>query len=103
MRTFRGPDRVKHQMSSLSDHERFERDHRWAPDQMSALIDGDLGTDARERLMRHLRECDECRRLLAGLRETVAALVGMGRPTAEIEAVQIAAAVRARLGDPSAS
>ena len=87
-------------MSSLSDSERFEQDHRWAPDQMSALLDGELAAGARQRLARHLSECDECRRLLVGLRAMIATLGGLGAPRGEIDTVQFAKAVRARLSEP---
>jgi anti-sigma factor RsiW len=45
----------------------------------------------------HLGECDECRRLLAGLRRTVDALHRLATPGTD--AVQIAASVRTRLGE----
>ena len=87
-------------MSSLSDRERFEQDHRWSPDQMSALLDGELAAGPRRRLARHLSECDECRRLLAALRAMIGTLGGLGAPRGEIDAVQFAMAVRARLNEP---
>ncbi len=79
----------------------FDQDHRWAPDQFSALLDGELGDSARRRLERHLADCDECRRVLAGLRAMLAALQGLAiARTPSSEAAQIATAVRAQLGDP---
>ncbi len=79
----------------------FEQDHRWAPDQFSALLDGELADNARRRLELHLAQCDECRKVLAGLRAMLAALNGLAGVRAPSgEAVQIAAAVRAHLSAP---
>jgi anti-sigma factor RsiW len=89
-------------MSSPSDRERFELDHRWAPEQMSPLLDGELAVAARERLARHLSECDECRRVLAGLRALLGALGGLAGSRGEADSIKIARAVRARLQEPRA-
>jgi anti-sigma factor RsiW len=86
-------------MSSFSDRVRFNRDHRWAPPHMSDYLDGDLASAARARMERHVGECDECRRLLAGLRRTLDALRGLAAPAAGPGAVAIAAAVRELLTD----
>jgi anti-sigma factor RsiW len=84
-------------MSSVHDRERFERDHRWAPERMSDYLDGDLAASARARFERHLGECRECRRLLESLRRTLHALHGLSTPTTTVHAQAIAASVRARL------
>jgi hypothetical protein len=49
---------------------------------------------------RHLAECDECRRLLAGLRRTLDVLHRLAGAGDAPDAVQIAASVRVRLGEP---
>jgi len=87
-------------MSKLSGHARFERDHQWAPARMSGYLDGDLAGRARARMERHLAECQDCRRLLAGLRAVVGALHRLPAPGGGIGAVQTAAAVRDRLNEP---
>jgi len=84
-------------MSGLLDRERFRRDHRWAPRRMSDYLDGELAPAGRTRMKRHLGECAECRRLLAGLRRTVDGLHRLSAPSAGADALQIAASVRARL------
>ena len=89
-------------MSKFSDRARFERDHHWAPKRMSGYLDGDLAARARARarLERHLGECHDCRRLLAGLRVVVEGLHRLPAPSGGADAVQIAAAVRVRLNEP---
>jgi anti-sigma factor RsiW len=86
-------------MSGLLDRERFKRDHRWAPDRMSDYVDGELASSGRARMDHHLAECDECRRLLAGLRRTLDVLNRLATPSGGADAVQIAASVRLRLGE----
>ena len=49
---------------------------------------------------RHLAECDDCRRLLAGLRAVVGGLHRLPTPAGGLDAVQIAALVRGRLDEP---
>jgi anti-sigma factor RsiW len=87
-------------MSDVHDRERFRRDHRWARGRMSDHLDGDLAPTARERIERHLDECDACHRLLDDLRRTVAALQRLSTRTGEVEALTISASVRARLTEP---
>ncbi|HEY3726785.1 MAG TPA: zf-HC2 domain-containing protein [Solirubrobacteraceae bacterium] len=94
-------------MKEILSRARFRRDHRWAPGHMSAYLDGELAPRRRTRLERHTRDCADCRRLLAGLRRMLDALSALGAlgGVAEPEgadAVQIAAAVRARLEQPPA-
>jgi anti-sigma factor RsiW len=86
-------------MSGLLDRQRFRRDHRWAPGRMSDYLDGELAPAAQTRMERHLGECAECRRLLAGLRRIADGLHRLSAPSSGVGAVQLAAAVRARLGD----
>jgi anti-sigma factor RsiW len=64
---------------------------------MSDYLDDELAPPRRTRIERHLGECSECRRLLAGLRWTVDRLHRLSAPRAEVDALQIAASVRARL------
>jgi anti-sigma factor RsiW len=92
--------RVTRQMSQLRYRLRFGRDHRWAGRRMSAYLDGELAVLPRTRMERHARECPECRRLLAGLRQTMAALHRLAAPGGGADPVQIAASVRLRLGQP---
>ena len=81
---------------------RFWRDHRWAPDHMSEYLDGDLAARGRERMERHVGECRDCRTVLAELRLMIDRLRRL--PSAEGGgALQIAAAVRVRLGEPPRS
>ncbi|HKH87870.1 MAG TPA: zf-HC2 domain-containing protein [Acidimicrobiales bacterium] len=87
-------------MTRFSDRARFERDHRWAPENMSDYLDGELAASLRGRIERHLGECQECRRLLAGLRAVVDGLRRLPAPGGGVEAVQIAASVRVRLNEP---
>jgi anti-sigma factor RsiW len=86
-------------MSKLSDRARFERDHKWAPGRMSGYLDGDLAARARARMERHLGECQDCRRLLAGLRVVVDGLHRLSAPSGGADAVEIAASVRLGLND----
>ena len=82
---------------------RFKRDHGWAPDHMSEYVDGELGPSGRVRMDRHVRDCPECHRVLAGLLSLVDRLGRVGQPSGGVDAVRIAAAVRGRLGEPSES
>jgi anti-sigma factor RsiW len=66
---------------------------------MSAYLDGELASAGRERMGRHLGECAKCRRLLAGLRRTLDGLHSLSPPRGSVDAVQIAASVRARLSE----
>jgi anti-sigma factor RsiW len=86
-------------MDELVQRLRFRRDHRWAPGRMSDYREGDLSPRRRARIERHLGECRECDRLLAGLRLVVDALRRVPLPEGP-DAGQIAASVRARLGEP---
>ena len=87
-------------MSEFYSSVRFRRDHRWSPGHMSAYLDGELDSRRRSRIDRHTGECDECRRLLAGLRRMLGALHRLPRPDDGADALQIAASVRMRLGEP---
>jgi anti-sigma factor RsiW len=86
-------------MGGLLNREGFRRDHRWAPRRMSDYLDGELAPAGRTRMERHLGECPECRRLLAGLRRTLDGLHRLSAQTTGVDAVQLAASVRARLSD----
>jgi anti-sigma factor RsiW len=66
---------------------------------MSDYLDGQLAATGRVRMERHLAECAECRRLLAGLRRTVDRLHRLSAPGAGVDALQIAASVRVRLNE----
>jgi anti-sigma factor RsiW len=84
-------------MSSIRHRLRVARDHRWTPPRMSAYLDGELAPSDRIRVERHVRECDECRHVLAGLRAVLAALGRVSGPGGAPDAVEFAALVRARL------
>jgi anti-sigma factor RsiW len=86
-------------MASPLHRVRFGFDHRWAPPHMSDYLDGELSFRSRRRMESHVGECEECRRLLAGLREMLRALQGLAMPT-PVEAGEIAAAVRLRIQGP---
>jgi anti-sigma factor RsiW len=78
---------------------RFWRDHRWAPNHMSAYLDGELTARRRGRMKRHVGECRECRRLIAGLSAVIEALHRL-TPPAIGNASQITASVRILLRTP---
>jgi anti-sigma factor RsiW len=84
-------------MSNFLHRVRFRRSHLWARDHMSAYLDGELASNARLKLERHVSECDECRGLLAGLRGMLDALYRLPAPSGGADALQVAASVRARL------
>jgi anti-sigma factor RsiW len=87
-------------MSGLLHRARFWRDHRWARRRMSDYIDAELGSALRARMERHLGECKRCPRLLADLRQILDGLHHLAASGPEVGAVEIAAAVRARLSEP---
>jgi anti-sigma factor RsiW len=87
-------------MNNLLHRLRFLRDHRWAPGQMSANLEGELGSGARARLERHVAECSECHRILWSLRRMLGLLGGLDSPQGRAHAQLIVAAVRARLHEP---
>jgi anti-sigma factor RsiW len=90
-------------MSQFLFRARFRRDHRWAPDHMSAYLDGELAMGGRTRMERHVRECPECGWLLASLSRTLGALRRLPAAGGGTDPLQLAASVRRRLGDPPAS
>jgi anti-sigma factor RsiW len=70
---------------------------------MSDYLDGELGSSRRTRMERHVAECPECRRLLAGLRRTLDALHRLPAPAGGTDALALAASVRLRLRQPPAA
>ena len=56
---------------------RFLRDHRWTPRHLSAYADGELPPTARQRIERHLEECEDCDGLLDNLRAIISGLAGL--------------------------
>ncbi len=90
-------------MSQFFFQARFRRDHRWAPRQMSAYLDGELSASRHARMERHTEECADCRSLLAGLRLMLSALHRLPAPEGGADALHIVASVRRRLGEPPAS
>jgi anti-sigma factor RsiW len=90
-------------MGSFFYRARFSWDHRWAPGQMSSYVDGELRSWERRRFERHVRECQECRRMVAGLRDVLDALHRLPPPSQQLEAIQVARSVLLRLREPPAS
>ena len=88
-------------MRSLAARIRFHLDHRWAPDQMSDYLDGELAPGLRARMERHLSECVECRHLITGLTRVVGALRVLPGPEGVRDPGQLAGAVRLRLREPA--
>ena len=86
-------------MSGVLHHVRFRMDHRWAPPHMSDYLDAQLSSGRRQRMERHVAECPECRRLLAGLRMMLGALHSLRAPAGNVDPARIAASVRLRLGE----
>ena len=66
---------------------------------MSVYLDEELGSAPRRRMQRHVGECDDCRRLLAGLRAMVALLRRMPTPHDGVDPARLAASVRLALKD----
>jgi anti-sigma factor RsiW len=89
-------------MGSLFYRARFSWDHGWMPGRMSAYVDGEMGARGRLRLERHVGECEECRLMLAGLREMLDALHRLPAASGDSRPNQTAAAVRLRLREPPA-
>ncbi|HEX4009440.1 MAG TPA: anti-sigma factor [Solirubrobacteraceae bacterium] len=87
-------------MASLSYRARFSWDHRWLPGHASEYLDGELTPRGRLRVERHVRDCEECRRLLAGLRGVLDGLRRLPAPVGGADPRQIAASVRRRLHEP---
>ena len=56
---------------------RFYREHRWTHRHLSEYLDGELGPGERERVERHVGVCPKCHRILATLKRTLAALMGL--------------------------
>lgn len=67
---------------------------------MSAYLDGELASSGRLRLEHHVRECEQCRRLLGGLRGLLDSLHRLPVLSEGTQARQIAASVRIRLAEP---
>ena len=84
-------------MSQFFYRVRFVVDHRWAPGRMSDYLDGELASSRRTRMQRHVKECPECRQLLAILRRLLDELHRLPPPVSSVGAPQIAASVRLRL------
>ena len=86
---------------------RFKRDHRWSGEHMSEYVDGELPEGARERIERHLAECEDCEGLLGSLRGIIGGLAALRRERRGGASVApaVAAGVRARIegdDDPDA-
>ncbi len=79
---------------------RFRRDHHWAPERMSAHLDGELPAPQSDRMERHLGECPECHRLFAGLTAVVDALHNLQAARPGWDMVQFVASVRVRCNQP---
>lgn len=84
-------------MRELVARMRFRLDHRWAPERMSAHLDGELAGSQRARMERHLGACVECRRVLRGLMTVVEALHLLPDEQDPLDPAHLAASVRVRL------
>lgn len=69
---------------------------------MSAYLDEELSSGARRRMERHVAECEECRRLLGGLREMLTVLHALRTPS-DADSKRITASVRLRIQEPGRS
>jgi anti-sigma factor RsiW len=87
-------------MSIVLRRARFFFDHRWAPARMSDYLDAELSSGRGRRMERHVGECEECSRVLAGLRAMLGALHGLPASSGAADAARIAASVRLRIGQP---
>jgi anti-sigma factor RsiW len=67
---------------------------------MSDYLDAELTALRRRRLERHVGECQECRRVLTGLRALLGTLRRLPTPAGEADTARIVASVRSRLGEP---
>ena len=72
---------------------RFYWEHRWTHRHLSDYVDDELDPGARRRVERHVGRCPECRRVLATLKRTLAALMGLH----EGESADVADGIIARL------
>jgi anti-sigma factor RsiW len=70
---------------------------------MSDYLDEELAPRWQARMERHVGECVECRRLIAGLTLVVDALHRLPVPEPGRDAVGLAGSVRLRLAQPPAS
>jgi anti-sigma factor RsiW len=86
-------------MSDILHRARFRLDHRWAPAHMSEYLDAELSAGRRQRLERHVGECRECRRVLAGLRALLGALHSAPAASGGADGAAIATSVRLRLAE----
>jgi anti-sigma factor RsiW len=80
---------------------RFGLEHRLSAVRMSDYVDDELGRAMRRRLIHHLSECHECRELLVSLRQLVGVLREAAAADAHEPGPPLAAAVLARLDEPT--
>lgn len=78
---------------------RFRRDHRWVPAHASGYIDEELLGHASARVERHLRDCPDCRELLAGLTAIVGGLGSLRDEDGGLVASAVLSNVRSRLSE----
>jgi anti-sigma factor RsiW len=64
-------------MRAFWQRHRFTREHRFTHAHLSDYLDGELDGHRRARVETHIGLCPECRRVLAGLRRTLAALMDL--------------------------
>ena len=62
---------------------RFYREHRWTHRHLSEYLDGELKPTERARVERHVGVCPKCHRMLATLKRTLAALMGLREQPAD--------------------
>jgi anti-sigma factor RsiW len=79
---------------------RFAWNHRWTTLHLSPYLDGELGDRGRNRLLRHVTDCPECRAALESLTTMLRAL-SLLRDTEPSDPHEVIRAVYARLSDPA--
>ena len=73
---------------------RFVRDHRLTHDRMSDYLDGEVPANTRERIRKHLDECEECSTWFDGMRVIVSELARFRRSKEPEVATAVLAGVR---------
>jgi anti-sigma factor RsiW len=82
---------------------RFRREHRYTAGHLSDYVDDGLAAAARARMERHCADCPDCDRALRTLSRLVARMHALAPRHTSEPPPDIAAAVRARLGDAPTS
>ncbi len=78
---------------------RFFRDHRLTHNHMSEYLDDEVPPNARERIRRHLDECEDCSTWFDGMRVIVTELARFRRVEEPEVAPAVLAGVREGMGE----